>query len=145
MMRKLFLGISILALILLPLGCLDFSDSLKTMIQSMLEEMTATYTINVTGSAGMNFTGEYRLAAATFDEDDSLEFSTDSFHVSEVIPPEGYVEYTVSDVMSIAGMFQKQSDGDALLRVELWRDGVLVDEAQTELPKGAVLVVAFSS
>lgn len=144
-MRKLFLGISILALILLPLGCLDFSDSLKTMIQSMLEEMTATYTINVTGSTGMNFTGEYRLATATFDEENSLKFSTDSFNVSEVIPPQGYVEYTASDVMSIAGMFQKQSDEDALLRVELWRDGVLVDEAQTELPKGAVLVAAFSS
>lgn len=148
-MKRLILAISVLALLLFPVGCTDIEGMVegivKDTIESMLEDLTATYTIRVSGNISANFTGEYEAVSATFDAENWVDYSIDSYSVSEEIPSEGYVEYTVIDAISVVGMFQKQDDDDALLRVELWRGDELVDASETDSPWGAVLAVAFSS
>lgn len=145
-MKRLILAISILALVLLPMGCgIDVEGMIRSTVEGMLEDLTTTYTIKVSGNIGANFTGEYEVVKAAFDEETWVNFSTDSHSVDGEIPPAGYTEYAASDAVSVVAMFQKQDEDDALLRVEIWKGDELVDASETDLPWGAVLVVAFSS
>jgi len=149
-MKKLLLIVAILALVMLAMGCIDVEGMIKNAIEGMLEGLTATCTIKVSStvgvdSTGLNRTGEYEVVSAIYDEENWVSFSTDSYQVEGQIPPAGYTEYTVDEAISVVGMFQKQGEDDALLRVEIWRGDELVDWSETASPWGAVLVVAFSS
>jgi len=141
-MKKLSLIVSIVALVLVLIGC-DLQNVTQSTIESTLAENRAAYTIEVSGTEGLNFTGRYVVVDADYDPVDYVAFSSESYDVS------GYVsqEYVTLDVLAVEGMFQKQSGGNETLEVKIWRGdvgtGTLVDSASTTNPHGAVLVTAI--
>lgn len=132
----------ILALVLIPAGCMDIQNMIKNTIEEALAGLKATYTIEVGGTEGLNFTGRYVVVTAAYDPDTYVAFSSDSYDVSGNVSK----QYTVTDAISLGAMFQKQSSGDEELEVKLWRGspgtGTLVDSANTTDPFGAILVTA---
>jgi hypothetical protein len=136
-MKRLLLLISILTLVLLPIGCADIGSMVEDTIEDALEGLRADYTIEVGGTAGLNFSGRYVLVNAAYDPDTYVVFSTDSYDVSGNVSE----QYTVEDAISVGGMFQKQAV-NGTLEVEIWRGGELVDSASTTDPWGAVLITA---
>jgi len=137
-MKKLLLIISILALVLVPIGC-NVQDLAKNAIEEMLTNATSTYTITVSSNVtGLNFTGKYTWVNAAYDPEAWVVFSSDSEDVTGNVPK----QYTVPDVISVGGMFQKQAV-NGTLKVELWRGGDLIDSSETTDPWGAILVTAI--
>lgn len=134
-MKKLLLIISILVLVLVPIGCAG--NVIQSTIEDALEGLRADYTIEVGGTAGLNFSGRYVVVTAAYDPDTYVAFSTDSSDVSGNVSK----QYTVEDAISVGGMFQKLSV-DGTLEVEILKAGVVVDSASTTDPYGAVLVTA---
>lgn len=134
MKRLLLLLISILALVLVPIGCTDIGS----MIEDALEGLSADYTIKVGGTAGLNFSGEYVVASAAYDQETWVVFNSTSYDVSGSVSK----QYIVEDVISVAGMFQKQAV-NGTLEVEIWKGSTKVDSAVTTDPWGAVLVTAI--
>ena len=134
-MKKLLLIISILVLVLVPIGCAG--NVIQSTIEDALEGLRADYTIEVGGTAGLNFSGRYVVVTAAYDPDTYVAFSTDSSDVSGNVSK----QYTVEDAISVGGMFQKLSV-DGTLEVEILKGGVVVDSASTTDPYGAVLVTA---
>jgi hypothetical protein len=137
-MKKLLLLIPILALFLLPIGCMDVESMLEDQITEALEGLSSTYTIKVGGTAGLNFSGRYVVASAAYDPETWVDFSSDSYDVSGNVSE----QYTVKDVISVGGMFQKQAV-NGTLEVEIWKGSTKVDSAVTTDPWGAVLVTAI--
>lgn len=136
-MKKLLLIISILALVLVPIGC-NVQDLAKNAIEEMLTNATSTYTIKVSSNVtGLNFTGKYTWVNAAYDPEAWVVFSSDSEDVTGNVPK----QYTVLDVISVGGMFQKQAV-NGTLEVEIWRGGELIDSDETTDPWGAILVTA---
>ena len=136
-MKRLLLLISILALVLLPIGCADIGSMVEDTIEDALAGLKADYTINVGGTEGLNFSGRYVVVNAAYDPDTYVVFSSDSYDVSGNVSE----QYTVEDAISIGGMFQKQAV-NGTLEVEIWIGGELIDSAETTDPWGAVLVTA---
>lgn len=137
-MKKLLLIISILALVLVPIGC-NVQDLAKNAIEEMLTNATSTYTIKVSSNVtGLNFTGKYTWVNAAYDPEAWVVFSSDSKAVTGNVPE----QYTVPGVISVGGMFQKQAV-NGTLKVELWRGGDLIDSSVTTDPWGAILVTAI--
>lgn len=142
-MKRPLLIISIVALVLVLAGC---NGSLQGVIEAEIEEalagLRATYTIEVSGTEGLNFTGRYVVLNANYDAVDYVAFSSDSYDVSGNVSE----QYTVPGVLSVGGMFQKLTAGNGTLEVRIWRGavgtGTLVDSASTTNPYGAVLVTA---
>ena len=137
-MKRLLLLISILALVLVPIGCADIGSMVEDTIEDALEGLRADYTIEVGGTAGLNFSGRYVVVTAAYDPDTYVVFSSDSYDVSGNVSE----QYTVEDAISVGGMFQKQ-DMNGTLEVEIWSGGELIDSAVTTDPYGAVLVTAI--
>lgn len=141
-MKRLLLVISIFALVLLPIGC-DVQNTVQSTIESMLAANRATYTIEVSVTEGLNFTGRYVVVNANYDPTNYVAFSSESYDVSGNVS----MEYTAPDVLAVEGMFQKCSAGNETLEVKIWRGavgtGTLVDSASTTNPDGAVLVTAI--
>jgi len=142
-MKKLLLIISILALVLLPIGCANVEEMIKNAIEQALAELRADYTIEVGGTEGLNFTGRYVVVTAAYHPETWVAFSSDSYDVSGNVSK----EYSVEDAILVGGMFQKLSAGEEMLTVTIWRgavgNGTLVDSANTTQPFGAVLVTAI--
>ena len=141
-MKRLLLLVSILALVMLPIGCIDIMGMIKGVtgvtIGELLKTLTSTYTIKVDGTAELNFSGEYMVMTTDYDPENRVaSFSSDPILVEGQVPK----QYTVTDVISVAGMFQKQTE-EGTLRVEIWKGGVLIDSAETTDPWGAVLVMS---
>ena len=136
-MKRLLLLISILASVLLPIGCADIGSMVEDTIEDALAGLRADYTINVGGTEGLNFSGRYVVVNAAYDPDTYVVFSSDSYDVSGNVSE----QYTVEDAISIGGMFQKQAV-NGTLEVEIWIGGELIDSAETTDPWGAVLVTA---
>jgi len=136
-MKRLLLLISILALVLVPIGCADIGSMIKDTIEEALEGLTSTYTIKVGGTAGLNFSGEYVVMSAAYDPDTYVVFSSDSYDVSGNISK----QYTVEDAISVGRMFQKKA-GNGTLEVGIWKGGELIDSDETMDPWGAILVTA---
>jgi hypothetical protein len=141
-MKRLLLSISIVALVLVLIGC-DVQNIAQSTIEDTLEANRATYTIEVTGTEGLNFTGRYVLLNANYDPADYVAFSSDTYDVSGNVSK----VYTTPDVLAVEGMFQKLSGGNETLEVRIWRGavgtGTLVDSASTANPDGAILVTAI--
>jgi len=142
-MKRLLLIISILALVLtlvlLPIGCgIDVESMIRDNIEDALEGLSADYTIKVGGTEGLNFSGEYVVVSAAYDPETWVVFSSDSYDVTGNVSK----QYTVEDVISVGGMFQKQAV-NGTLEVEIWRGGDLIDSALTTVPWGAVLITAI--
>lgn len=137
-MKRLLLIISILALVVLPIGCMDVESMIEDQITEALEGLSSTYTIKVGGTAGLNFSGRYVVASAAYDPETWVAFSSDSYDVSGNVSK----QYTVEDVISVGGMFQKQAV-NGTLEVEIWKGSTKVDSAVTTDPWGAVLVTAI--
>ena len=137
-MKRLLLLISILALVLVPIGCADIGSMVEDTIEDALEGLRADYTIEVGGTAGLNFSGRYVVVTAAYDPDTYVVFSSDSYDVSGNVSE----QYTVEDAISVGGMFQKQ-DMNGTLEVEIWSGGELIYSAVTTDPYGAVLVTAI--
>ncbi len=135
-MRRLLL-ITILALALLPIGCLDIDGMIEKRVEEALEGLESDYRIEVDGTEELNFAGRYIVVYAAYDPERWVAFSTESSDVSGSISE----EYTVVDAVSVGGMFQKLSE-EGTLEVKIWRDGELIDSAKTTEPWGAVLVMA---
>lgn len=149
-MKKLLLIVAILALVMLAMGCMDVEGMIENAIEGMPEGLTATCTIKASStvglnSTGLNSTGEYKVVSAQFDPETWVDFSTDSYRVEGEVAPEGPIEYTADAAVSVVGMFQKQGEDDALLRIDIWKGGELVHWSGTTSPWGAILVVGFSS
>ena len=135
-MKRLLLLISILALILLPMGCVDAEAIEQDVVDNIHQQATGNYTIKVGGTVGLYFTGEYRVNFYVYDPDtDSYDYITDLYSVGGQVPE----EYTF-EAMVAGGLFQKLTGDETLLRVEIWKDGVLQDSANTTNPWGAVMV-----
>jgi len=137
-MKRLLLLISILALVLLPIGCADIGSMVEDTIEDALAGLRADYTINVGGTEGLNFSGRYVVVNAAYDPDTYVVFSSDSYDVSGNVSG----QYIVEDAISVGGMFQKQAV-NGTLEVEIWIGGELIDSAETTDPWGAVLVTAI--
>ena len=138
-MKRHSLLIPILALLLLPMGCGVIEGIINLRANEMLEEFTGNYTIKVSGTAGSNFTGDYEVWFFHFDPDpQKLVYTKDSYIVEGQVPE----EYTFEGD-STAVMFQKRTgDWWTTLRVEVWRDEVLVGWRETTDPWGAVWMIA---
>jgi hypothetical protein len=134
-MKKLLLLISIVALVLVPMGC---NVSIQSMIENALAGISANYTIQVTDTEGFNFTGRYVVVTAAYDPVNYVAFDSTSYDVSENVSK----TYTVLDAVSVGGMFQKLSAGNETLEVKIYRGATLVDSDSTTEPFGAVLVTA---
>jgi hypothetical protein len=138
-MKRLLLLISIIALLLLPIGCgIDVESMIKDNIEEALEGLSTDYTIEVGGTEGLNFSGEYVVVTAAYDAETWVVFSSDSYDVTGNVSK----QYTVEDVISVGGMFQKQAV-NGTLEVEIWKGSTKVDSAVTTEPWGAVLVTAI--
>jgi hypothetical protein len=137
-MKRLLLIIAILALVLVPIGCADIGSMIEEQITEALEGLSSTYTIKIGGTAGLNFSGRYVVASAAYDPETWVAFSTDSYDVTGNVSE----QYTVEDVISVGGMFQKQAV-DGTLEVEIWKGSTKVDSAVTTDPWGAVLVTVI--
>ena len=136
-MKRLLLLISILALLLLPMGCGGIEGIINSRADAMLQEYTGTYTIKVGGTVGLNFTGECEVWLFHFDPDtQSLSYSKDSYSVEGQVPEEYTFEGAVTTVI-----FQKRTGGDETLRVEIWKDEVFMSRKETTDPWGAVWVI----
>jgi hypothetical protein len=139
-MKRLLLLISIIALVLVPIGC---NVSIQSMIENALAGISANYTIEVGGTEGLNFTGRYVVVTAAYDPVNYVAFSSVSH---DVVSENVSKTYTVLNAVSVGGMFQKLSAGDETLTVKIWKgavgSGTPVDSATTTDPFGAVLVTA---
>jgi len=142
-MKKLLLIISILALVLLLVGCVDVQSIAKNAIEDMIGNATSTYTIKVSSNVtGLNFTGRYTVVTAAYDPEVWVTFNSTSQDVTEEqVPEAGYKVYTVQGV-TVAAMFQKLTEEDALLKVEILMGAEVVDSDETTIPWGAVFVTA---
>jgi hypothetical protein len=134
-MKKLLLIISILGLVLVPMGC---NVSIQGMIENALAGISANYTIEVTDTEGFNFTGRYVVVTAEYDPVNYVAFSSTSYDRSGNVS----AQYTVTNAIEVGGMFQKLSVGNETLTVRILKGGVEVDSASTTDPYGAVLVTA---
>ena len=137
-MKKLLLVISILALVLLPIGCSD-QNMLKDTIESVLAGLTVTYTIEVGGTEGLNFSGRYVVVTEEYDPVNLVASNSHSYDVSGTIP----AQYTAENATSVAGMFQKKSE-EGTLEVKILKGEELIDSANTSDTWGAVLVTAVN-
>lgn len=135
-MKRLLLLMAILAVLLLPMGCVDTQQTTQDVIDKITQHTTGTYTIKVGGTAGLYFTGEYRVNFYEYHSDtDTWDYITNLYTTEGVVPE----EYTF-EAMVAGGLFQKQTGDETLLRVEIWKEGVLQDSASTTDPWGAVMV-----
>ena len=134
-MKRLLLLISILALLLLPMGCLDAEAIEQDVVDQITQQTTGHHTIKVGGTVGLYFTGEYKAYFYEVDPDTHVvDYTFSEFLVEGQVPE----EYTF-EAMVAGGGFQKQTGDGTLLRVEIWKDGVLQDSASTTDPWGAVM------
>jgi hypothetical protein len=135
-MKRLLLLIAILALFVLPTGCVDTEQIGQDWIDKMTLHTTGTYTIKVGGTDGLHFAGEYQVNFLEYDlAADNVSIHSNAYTTEGVVPR----EYTF-EAMVAGGMFQKQTDDGTLLKVEIWKEGVLQDSASTTDPWGAVMV-----
>jgi hypothetical protein len=137
-MKKLLLIISILGLVLVPMGC---NVSIQGMIENALAGISANYTIEVTDTEGFNFTGRYVVVQAGYDPVNYVALNSTSY---DVVSENVSKEYTVTNAIEVGGMFQKLSAGNATLMVRILKGGSEVDSATTTEPFGAVLVMAVT-
>jgi hypothetical protein len=136
-MKRLLLIISILALVLVPIGC-NVQSMLQSTIETALAGISANYTIEVSGTEGLNFTGRYVVVQARYDPVTYVAFNSTSHDVSGNVSQ----NYTVLNAIEVGGMFQKLSAGNETLTVRILKGGSEVDKANTTAPYGAVLVTA---
>lgn len=136
-MKRLLLLVPILALLLLPMGCGGVGEGIiNSMISDMMEKLTGNFTIKVGGTDGLNFTGEYEVWFLHYDPDtESIVHTKDSYTIEGQVPE----EYTFES-NAAAAIFQKRTDDYSLLRLEIWRDEVLLAWRETTDPFGVVWV-----
>lgn len=151
-MKKFLLLFTVLAIVVLPMGCADvdlegkLGEMIEDLIEEVLNDVRADYTIKVGGNnTGLNFTGEYEVLTAIFDSETWVDFSSNSTTVEGQIPeePEAHIEYTIHDAIAVTGSFQKDSGGSELLSVEIWRGGDLIGSSNTTIPWGTVVVTVY--
>jgi hypothetical protein len=135
-MKKLSLIILIFCLVLSPIGC-GTPDMMKDTIESMLAQFTANYTIEISGTEGLNFSGEYVVVTQEYDPVNYVVSYSYSYNVSGSVP----AQYTDENAISVVGMFQKKTE-EGTLEVRILKGEELVDSASTSDPWGAVLVTA---
>jgi len=108
----------------------------EDLIDNLTQQITGNYTIKVEGTPGLYFTGKYRTIFYDVDPDTYvIDLTLSDFPVEGHIPE----EYTF-EAMSVAVLFQKQTDNETLLSAELWKDGVLQDSASTTNTWGTVFL-----
>jgi len=131
-MKRLLLLIPILALLLLPMGCIE--GVINDKVNAIIQDSTGNYTIKVGGTVGLNFTGEYEVWYLHFEPDtQSLVYTKESYTVEGQVPEEYMLKGFATTVI-----FQKQTGDYSLLSVEIWGDGVLLNRRETTDPWGAV-------
>jgi len=89
-----------------------------------LKDMETSYTVKVTGSEQLKFSGHYTFAGAT-----SLQKPV---HVDGVVP----VEYNGKG-LAAACVFRKTT-AEGALKVEILKDGKVISEAETAQPFGII-------
>jgi hypothetical protein len=136
--QRLLLIISVVALVLLPIGC-GTPDMMKDTIESMLAQFTATYTIEVGGTEGLNFSGEYLVLTQEYDPVNYVVSYSYSYNVSGDVP----ARYAAENAVSVVGMFQKKSE-EGTLEVKILKREELIDSANTSDGWGTVLVTAVN-
>jgi len=131
-MKRLLLFIPILAMLLLPMGCIE--GVINSRFNALIQDVTGNYTIKVGGTVGLNFTGEYEAWLFHFEPDTQSIVYTKESHIVEGQVPE---EYTFKGAAT-AVIFQKQTGDWTLLSVEIWSDGVLLTRQETTDPWGYI-------
>jgi hypothetical protein len=124
-LKRLLPIISIFAVILLTIGC-SAQDMMRDRIASMLAGLTVTYTIEVGGTEGLNFSGEYLVVTEEYDPVDYVVSNSRCYNISGSVP----AQYTAENAVSVAGMFRKKSQ-ERTLEVRFWKGEDLVDSANT--------------
>jgi hypothetical protein len=137
-MKKPLLIISALSLVLLQLGCSD-QDTIKDTIESMLAQFTVNYTMEVGGTEGLNFSGEYLVITEEYDPVNIVVSNSRSYNVSGNVP----AQYITENAVSVVGMFQKKSE-EGTLEVKILKGEEVIDSANTSDAWGAVLVTAVN-
>jgi len=96
--------------------CVGCADSLK--------DMEASYSVKVTGSEQLKFSGHYTFAGTT-----SLQKPV---HVDGIVP----AEYNGRGIA--AACVVRKTSGQGKLKVEILKDGKVISEAETEQPFGII-------
>ena len=109
------------------------------MIESAIAGLTVNYTIEVGGTEGLNFSGEYVVLTTEYDPVNLADSKSHSYNVSGNVP----AQYTVLNATSVAGMFQKKGE-EGTLEVKILKGEELIDSANTSDAWGAVLVTAVN-
>jgi len=137
-MKTVLLIISALTLVLLQVGC-SYQDMIKDEIEGMLAQFTATYAIEVGGTEGLNFSGEYVVITQEYDPVKIVVSNSSSYNVSGNVP----AQYITENAVSVVGMFQKK-DEEGTLEVKILKGEELIDSTNTSDAWGAVLVTAVN-
>ena len=133
-MKRLLLLVAILAVLLLPMGCIE--GIINSRFDALNEDVTGNFTVKVGGTVGLNFTGEYEGWLYHWQPDtQSLVYTKESHIVEGQVP----VEYTFKGATAQV-IFQKRTSDYSLLTVEVWKDGVLLESLETTDPWGSVWV-----
>jgi len=133
-MKRLLLFVSILALLLLPIGCGVIDGIITSRFNTLIQDATGNFTIKVGGTVGLNFTGEYEAWFLHYVPDtQSFVYTKESYTVEGQVPE----EYSFKGAAT-ALTFQKRTDDDSLIRGEVWKDEVLLESYETTIPWGWV-------
>lgn len=136
---KRVLLILILALALLPMGCVQ--DTIRNYADELVGGYTADYRITLVSDPGMPFEGRYMVVTTIWDtETQSLGFLYDIYDIEGEIPPAGYMEYVAHDAVAVAGSFQKRTGDYIEFSVELWEGLDQIEQDETTEPWGMVMV-----
>jgi len=137
--RRLLLLVPLIAMVVLPMSCMpDVEGLIRGRIEDALEGLTSTFTIKVDGDTGLALSGEYMVWHADYHPETWVGFSSESYPVEGQVPQ----DHTVEGVAAGA-VVQKRTEDDSLLKVEIWKDGRLVESSQTTDPWGVIFVTAL--
>ena len=136
---KRVLLILILALALLPMGCVQ--DTIRNYADQYVGGYTTDYRITLVSDPGMPFSGRYLVITTVWDPDaETLVFLYDLYDVEGEIPPAGYMEYVAHDAVAVVGSFQKRTGDYIEFSVELWEGAEKIQVDETTEHWGMVFV-----
>jgi len=140
-MKKTLL-ILILALVLVPIGCVQ--DTIRNYMDQMLGGHIVDYKITLVGDPGLDFSGRYTVVTPIYDpQTQNLDFNYDVYSVEGQIPPVGYMVYAAHDAIAVAGSFQKRTADWTEFRVELWQGTDIIQQDETTDPYGMVMAAGI--
>jgi len=139
---KRVLLILILALALLPIGCVQ--NAIRNYADEYVGAYTADCRITLVSDPGMPFSGRYLVITTVWDPAaQTIVFLYDLYDIEGEIPPAGYMEYLARDAVAVAGSFQKRTGDHVEFSAELWKGTERIEVDETTDPWGMVMVAGL--